>query len=77
MIVQDSVFLIEMNIFSIKRKYVLNCKAKCHISTPWNRGRIIKGTSFRIALVEVASMRFNIGSDRKKRKRQNSTSKQM
>ena len=39
-------------------------------------GELLK-RSFRIAPAEVASLRFNLGSDRKLRKRQNSTSKQM
>jgi hypothetical protein len=39
-------------------------------------GELLKRNS-RIAPAEVASLRFNLGSDRKLRKRQNSTSKQM
>ena len=39
-------------------------------------GELLK-RDFRIAPVEVARLRFNRGSDRKLRKRQNSISKQM
>ena len=39
-------------------------------------GELLK-RNFCIAPAEVASLRFNLGSDRKLRKRQNSTSKQM
>ena len=39
-------------------------------------GELLK-RNFRIAPSEVASLRFNRGSDRKLRKRQNSLSKQM
>ena len=39
-------------------------------------GELLK-CNFRIAPVEVASLRYNIGSDRKLRKSQNSTSKEI